>query len=789
MNDLITAAFVNDLTPLLVLVGCYGFWFARVNHLLDFTPATYWLFFITVLDLLWQLTAQKTFFWDEYFKSRALILPYIWIGLVVCDALYRRIFPERVTWSAWLSPSALCNHTVRTGFVMAIYVAFLLVVIQQQMTTIAARVFDHSGFIGVISSVLAFQAVPLLISGIHFKRQWAVIAGFSSFLAAVPLLNTSGFLVGVGCNFLLSSLFWCFGLWPTVLAEVIYRFVLLNPDQMMQVYLASTVFVLMVLMIAAQIVFTPIYLSIGSFSIKTSRPMRFFEPPNPGAVSTVSLLAAIFILGLGMQWSEYVINQQIYTKPMSYEQVLLKNSEVLRNHGIRTNGSTQVDARMTPIDLSSLQQMRTDDWKKLIPAFIPWGCWQVITRLNDRGGNIYQINICHQDRWTQIFHLTPQGADMSMAPPERDIARMAIQDAVNIPPDSLEYKQMRLDPTKRGWLLDFDIKEYVKRLDLNLYAQVGMSHGEVSSVKFKIEQPQSKSTAWQVFSFLNIHGINKFLLISSLFAGIMIYGRRINRLFTINFPAVVGFAMSGATALVFYQQSIMHLKMEQITINPWEQDLYYVVPIIKVTINAFLVFLGIRGFVQLLRYSPPVNFLATITMGALGTTFWVVVVFLSLFCGDSIALEASRLWVYFLPHSSLYFTCVVIMFWLLALIISVFWGRVLQSSRWPLHLAFILICSLGFIDLSYSPLQAISIVSCLLIVYPLVCKGVGWYGLRSLVPLISFPMIYWLSWVISTSQFSIKLGGLLILCVIFSGMIASMVYPRCREREDEYFKY
>jgi hypothetical protein len=148
--------------------------------------------------------------------------------------------------------------------------------------------------------------------------------------------------------------------------------------------------------------------------------------------------------------------------------------------------------------------------------------------------------------------------------------------------------------------------------------------------------------------------------------------------------------------------------------------------------------------------------------------------------GGDLPLDLGRLWVFFLPHSGI-FTSMMLLYWLLVVGVLTFWGRILVSADKKLHGVFLMFFSLGVIHYAQTPTQSFGLLLLSLGVYPVWLYMMRWYGLRVVVPFVSFPLIYWISWVLPMARVDIKVASGLVLVALVTALVAVMIQPRKRE--------
>ena len=783
------SSLVSDFTPIVFLALCYGFYHARIQHLLDFKYPLTFTVFIFFADMLTVVITGENL---EHSVQRMIkVYPFLYLTFLVTDALYRSIFPDRITWKAWHSLNALTNNTVRVGMVMALYTGFLLVSVQSnEVNLFYLDVFPQSPILTVGLSVLIFHALPLLIGHVFMGAPWYLMALFSALISAGFVFLQSGwvaFFVAVGCGVLVSALFWCFGIWPTILASLMHHLMMIFPHPQLQLYLGALVSIFLIGMLVFQVIFENQYLSIGAYSLKKRAPILLFETLHVGAVPRHFLLIAIGVLGLGLKFSDVSLNQNSRLVPIAYDAAIAKSREVLHARGIKDQAQMHAIARMVPLDISLLDRVRQSHqghWRQLIPAFIKWGCWQVLTYTPNRLV-MYESLICQNRQWTQVHtkHVIPgRLMDESQAV---QVARTAIGDVLNLLPEHLSFTSARLDEGLKGdqrWHIRYDISNYLAPNDIGLYALVDVNGSKNTNVYLDIDPPQDKKSDgyWWVWRMFASSFSAKTLLVSSLLIAIYVFGRRVSWMFELTWLNISSFVLMGVFVSINFQQG-MNARLFDWVMDAQQADwLNPVIPMLQVGIYALLLNAMMGGSYYLQQYYPPLSFFAVIVSGAVGSLFWILYVGLAIVFGDILPLELGRLWVFFLPHASV-FSSMMLLYWLLVVGILTFWGRILVSGDLKLHALFLTFLSLAFNYYAQTPTQSMGCLLLVYMVYPLWIHMMRWYGLRVVVPFVSFPLIYWVSWVLPMARLDVKVAGGFILIALSAALIAVMVQSRKRE--------
>jgi len=782
------SSLVSDFTPIVFLALCYGFYHARIQHLLDFKYPLLLTLLVLGVDV---MTVGLTDFNFELIIRRMIkVYPFLYLTFLVTDALYRSTFPNRITWKSWHGLRALTNNTVRVGVVMALYAGLLLVGVQSyEVEPLYLTVFPQSPVLAVVLSVLVFHALPLLVGHLLIGAPWYLMALFSALISAGFVFLQAGtvaFFVAVGCSILISALFWCFGLWPTLIASLMHDLILTYPHPQVQFYLGGVVLVLLAVMLILQLMFETKYLSIGAYSLNKREPMVLFETLQVGAVPRPFLFFSIIVLGVGLKLSDTSLGKGDRLVPITYQEAVAKSHEVLHARGIQGANQMQTIARMTPLDISLLDKVRHDyqeHWQQLIPAFIKLGCWQVLTYTPDRQV-IYESLICQNRQWTQVHtkHVTlarPINQAHAM-----QVAKLAIGDAVNVLPEHLSFTHAEVEEKVRGyqrWHVRYDIAGYLAPNDIGLYAQVDVDGLNSAGVYFDIDPPQKSASDiyWLIWRTLSSSSAIKILLVSSLLIGIYVFGRRVSLMLEPNAVNIIWFLLIGIFMCVNFQQVIDSRLFDWVLDNQaaW---LNPVMPIIKVGVYAFLLSGLVMGSYHLHQHYPPLSFFALTVSGAVGSLFWIMYVGLAIFMGGDLPLDLGRLWVFFLPHSGI-FTSMMLLYWLLVVGVLTFWGRILVSADKKLHGVFLMFFSLGVIHYAQTPTQSFGLLLLSLGVYPVWLYMMRWYGLRVVVPFVSFPLIYWISWVLPMARVDIKVASGLVLVALVTALVAVMIQPRKRE--------
>ena len=477
--------------------------------------------------------------------------------------------------------------------------------------------------------------------------------------------------------------FWCFGIWPALVAELLHAVIIVHLVTI-RFYLGGALLGLLVAMIFLQIFTDTQYLSIGAYSIQHARPIRLFEPQQIGDVPKAFLFVSIVVLGLGVKLSDVSLLKKAQPYPVSYQTALAKNRDILANHGILLNSQSVVMARMHPIQAKQVDRIYKAHrvyWQELVPAFIPWGCWQVVTQLvGQKNAPVYEVDICQNRFWTQTFKksFTHDENEIS-ASKAAQMAQVAIQDALNLAPSALTFTEADDKVPGYGgyWLVRYAIHDEFLPSDLDVFANVDFDSKAVRGVHFRVTPPEHPDGLWELFDFLSINGAGKLFAFSSFLVGIYAFGRRLSKLLIPSVLNVSLYLISGAAITAFYRQKQLAAYMDLLLASPNEMNVLDGLPAIKICIYALLVSMGLRAALQLLWHYPPLNFFATTVMGAVGTLAWIVFISAGIFFGDMVATEASKLWPSFLPQSSLYFSSSLLLVAAIAFIVAVFWGRLL----------------------------------------------------------------------------------------------------------------
>ena len=169
---------------------------------------------------------------------------------------------------------------------------------------------------------------------------------------------------------IVSALFWCFGIWPALVAELLHAVIIVHPDVTIQFYLGGALLGLLVAMIFLQIFTDTQYLSIA-YSIQHARPIRLFEPQQIGDVPKAFLFVSIVVLGLGVKLSDVSLLKKAQPYPVSYQTALAKNRDILANHGILLNSQSVVMARMHPIQAKQVDRIYKAHrvyWQRACPS-------------------------------------------------------------------------------------------------------------------------------------------------------------------------------------------------------------------------------------------------------------------------------------------------------------------------------------------------------------------------------------------------------------------------------------
>ncbi len=780
------SSLVSDFTPIVLLALCYGFYHARIQHLIDFRYPLILTILVFLVEIITVLMTDLKF--EFSVEPIMRVYPFLYLTLLVTDALYRSTFPDRITWKAWHSLRALTNNTVRVGVVMALYAGFLQVGVQvNYIEPLYLSVFPQSPVLTVILSVLIFHALPLLVGNVLIGAPWLLMALFSALVSSGFLLLKMGavtFSVAVGCSILVSALFWCFGLWPTLIAYLMRDLIISFPNPQLQFYLGGLVLLLLIVMLILQIIFETQYLSIGAYSLRKREPMVLFETLQVGAVPRHFLFLAIGVLGLGLKLSDWSLAQNTRLVPIAYHEAIAKTHEVLRLRGVQVNNQMRTIARMAPLDLFFLEGVREVDangWQQLIPAFIKWGCWQTLTYQLDKS-IVYETLICQNRQWTQV-HALHHTINRAVAQNEaKEIAITAIGENVNLLPKQLSLTMSTLKQALPGyprWQLWYDISGYLASSDIGLNARVDIDGSSSAGVYLDIKPPAMKNEVyWSIWRMGSSVSAIKILLVSSLLIAIYVFGRRVAKLVEPTGINILSCLLIGVFVFVNYQQVINAQTFDWV-LDDQQSWLNPVIPIIQVAVYALLLSGMVVGSYHLQQHNPPLSLFSLTVSGAVGSLFWILYVGLAI-AKDDLPIELDRLWLFFLPHQGV-FPSMMMLYWMLLVSALTFWGRVLVKGGMVLHVCFIITFSLGLSYYAATPTQSAALLMLFFIAYPIWLRLMRLYGLRIIVPCASFPLIYWLSWVLPMARADIKLGAAIVLLSLLSALILVIVQPRKRE--------
>ena len=100
---------------------------------------------------------------------------------------------------------------------------------------------------------------------------------------------------------------------------------------------------------------------------------------------------------------------------------------------------TQFFARRFPVhldEMSAIGHAFPNDWQVLTPAFIAWGCWQVIADMpKQKDKKVYEMVICEGPRWNQFFKHSKSKVNKAKIT-ERSVAIASAMHAIQ---DDLKY--------------------------------------------------------------------------------------------------------------------------------------------------------------------------------------------------------------------------------------------------------------------------------------------------------------------------------------------------------------